>query len=90
MKNDVPRKAEGYIEEIAAALERDGAIAREGNAASTILQVAADEEASLIAMSTHGRAGIARWAFGSVAENVLRASRMPMLITRSVVVAEPA
>jgi nucleotide-binding universal stress UspA family protein len=34
-------------------------------------------------MSTHGRSGLARWVFGSVAEKVLRASPIPVLIVPS-------
>ena len=34
----------------------------------------------LIVMATHGRSGISRWAFGSVAEKVLRQSPVPVLL----------
>jgi nucleotide-binding universal stress UspA family protein len=36
----------------------------------------------LIAMATHGRTGVARWALGSITERVLHASTLPMLIVR--------
>jgi nucleotide-binding universal stress UspA family protein len=36
----------------------------------------------LIAMATHGYAGIQRWAMGSVTERVLHATRLPLLIVR--------
>ena len=51
--------------------------------AHAILQVAADERADLIAMTTHGHSGVARWAYGSVAEKVLRHSPCPLLILRT-------
>ena len=35
-----------------------------------------------IAMATHGRSGLERWAMGSVTEHVLGATRLPMLIVR--------
>ena len=38
-----------------------------------------------IVMSTHGRTGVGRLLFGSVAENVLRQADMPVLLVRSVV-----
>jgi nucleotide-binding universal stress UspA family protein len=38
--------------------------------------------ATLVAMSTHGRTGLMRWALGSVTELVLRAATMPLLICR--------
>jgi nucleotide-binding universal stress UspA family protein len=36
----------------------------------------------VIAMATHGRGGVARWALGSVTERVLHATRLPILIVR--------
>jgi nucleotide-binding universal stress UspA family protein len=36
----------------------------------------------LIAMATHGRHGIQRWALGSVADHVLHGTRLPLLIVR--------
>jgi nucleotide-binding universal stress UspA family protein len=36
--------------------------------------------ADLIAVSTHGRSGLGRWLFGSVAEHVVRHARVPVLL----------
>jgi nucleotide-binding universal stress UspA family protein len=55
----------------------------EGSPAETILETAKTEGATLIAMSTHGRSGLVRWALGSVAEKVARASDVPLLLVRS-------
>lgn len=38
----------------------------------------------LIAMATHGRGGLQRWAMGSVTERVLSATKLPLLIVRPV------
>ncbi|MBM3947527.1 MAG: universal stress protein [SAR202 cluster bacterium] len=46
----------------------------EGEPAEAILTAAADDPATLIAMTTHGRAGLARWVLGSVATKVLHAA----------------
>ncbi len=43
-----------------------------GSAADTIIQFAEDHEVDLIMMSSHGRSGLNRWVYGSVAERVLR------------------
>ncbi len=51
-------------------------------AAKAILQVAAADAVDLIAMTTHGRSGLPRWVFGSVAEKVLRAAPCPLLVSR--------
>ncbi len=37
-------------------------------------------QADVVVMSTHGRSGLARWAFGSVAETVLRESTCPIFV----------
>lgn len=55
-----------------------------GAAAGQILDAVAAEEADLVAMTTHGRSGLDRWAFGSVAEKVLRACPVPLLALRVV------
>ncbi len=53
-----------------------------GAPAETILNYAADQDVDLIAMSTHGRSGITRWAFGSVADKVLHSTHRPLLLIR--------
>ncbi len=53
-----------------------------GRPASKILDHAASLKATLIAMSTHGRSGFTRWTLGSVTEQVLRASPVPVLVLR--------
>lgn len=40
------------------------------------------ERCDLIAMTTHGAAGMPRWAVGSITERVLHATRLPLLIVR--------
>lgn len=51
-----------------------------GDPASEILAIAEREQVDLVAMSTHGRSGVARWWFGSVAEAVLRTCPPPVLV----------
>ena len=56
---------------------------REGDAAKVIAsEVSQDSSIFLIAMSTHGRSGLERWFFGSVAERVLQTSPLPLLLIR--------
>jgi nucleotide-binding universal stress UspA family protein len=40
-------------------------------------------EVAMVVMSTHGRGGLSRWIFGSVAEKVLHALTVPLLLIRS-------
>jgi nucleotide-binding universal stress UspA family protein len=51
--------------------------------AEAILHAAAECDAWIIAMATHGQGGVTRWAFGSVADEVLRRSRQPVLLVRA-------
>ena len=80
-------EAKAYFKELKERLPaRDARVTgliREGYPADVILHVAKEERATLIAMGTHGRTGIARWAWGSVAEDVLRRADVPVLLTRS-------
>jgi len=54
----------------------------QGDAAEAILSCAENEGADLIAISTHGRSGIRRFLFGSVATKLLEASPVPVLFLR--------
>jgi nucleotide-binding universal stress UspA family protein len=56
---------------------------RTGEAAVEIMQTARELHADLIAMTTHGRTGLRRLLFGSVAEAVLRAAHVPVVIVRA-------
>ena len=53
-----------------------------GYAAEEILSLADNEDADLIVMGTHGRKGIDRILFGSVAEKVVKNSSRPVLTIR--------
>lgn len=50
------------------------------NPAATIVEASQDGECDLVLMSTHGEAGIGRWAFGGVTDRVLRDGKSPMLL----------
>ncbi len=49
-----------------------------------ILQTADNLAVDLIVMSTHGRGGVQRWVYGSVADKVLRHANIPILLIRPV------
>ena len=77
-------KAEGDLDRAAKVLGDKGIATstevRIGEAAEEILAFAEEIGADLVAMSTHGRSGFGRWAFGSVAEKVLQASASPIML----------
>jgi nucleotide-binding universal stress UspA family protein len=58
-------------------------ITGQGPVVDSILDYAEKIGAELIAMSTHGRSGPARWIIGSVAERVVRAAKVPVLLVRA-------
>lgn len=49
---------------------------------SKIVQYAAEHKIDMIVMGTHGRSGLAHMVMGSVAENVVRKAKCPVLTVR--------
>jgi nucleotide-binding universal stress UspA family protein len=84
-------KAIAYLDEAGEGLRRMGAIVnskvalrdRGGSSAEKIIEAEDDTDADLVAMSTHGRRGLSKWAFGSVTDKVLRAGKLPVLVVRA-------
>ncbi len=76
-----------YLRGIEHQLTREGITVssevRFGRPADEIISLASDLKVDLIAMSTHGRSGLARWAYGSVADRVLHAAHCPVLLVRA-------
>jgi nucleotide-binding universal stress UspA family protein len=77
---------EQYLAEIEKRLKDSGLNVRSevliGKPAETIVEYASEKRISLIVMSTHGRSGLGRWVFGSVAEKVLQGVTTPILLVR--------
>lgn len=57
-------------------------VVAKGDPAEAILSGLEETDADAVVMSTHGRSGIGRFFFGSVAEKVLRHSHKPTLLLR--------
>ena len=53
-----------------------------GNAAEEILNFATEKNIDIIVMATHGRKGIDRILFGSVAERIVKYAHIPVLTLR--------
>ncbi len=89
------QRAIDYLNETGEALRSKGATVTAkvviGNAADEIVKAADEINANLIAMSTHGRSGLSRWAFGSITDRVLRHEEsVPILMVRAPRTAEKA
>ena len=54
----------------------------EGAVGHEILQAAGEINAGMIVMGTEGRTGFKRFSLGSVAESVMKSSRIPVLVVR--------
>jgi len=55
-----------------------------GDASEEIVKAAEKINANLIAMSTHGRSGLSRWAYGSITDKVLRReAKIPITVIRA-------
>jgi nucleotide-binding universal stress UspA family protein len=80
-------EAEDYLRALALRIAGEGIRARgcliEGPAAEAILEAAERERTTMIALTTHGRTGMARWMAGSIAEKISRASEVPVFLVPS-------
>lgn len=79
-------ETDGYLAKIAASLRQSGLTVQterpEGPASQAILRRADELDVDLIAMTSHGRTGLGRLVFGSVAGAVLHRSTRPLLVVR--------
>ena len=82
---DATREGENYLGEVVNRFtgSRVKRTVEQGTAADVIIDKAAADKTTLIAMTTHGRSGLNRWLLGSVAEKVLRATTNPLLLVRA-------
>lgn len=75
-----------YLDQVARRVQAAGVTAvtavRLGQPADEIISYASDVGCELIVMSTHGRSGLGRWVYGSIADKVLRGSTTPVLLVR--------
>lgn len=82
IQQELSRYLEGVAERLRPVAASVQTVVRSGQAAEEILRYAEETQADLIAMSTHGRSGISRWVYGSVADKVLRGAECPVLLVR--------
>jgi nucleotide-binding universal stress UspA family protein len=79
--------ARAYLVQVGRRLEAQGLTVqvetRLDPAAEAILSGALEAQADLIVMNTHGRGGLGRWVYGSVADRVMRQATLPVLLVRA-------
>jgi nucleotide-binding universal stress UspA family protein len=80
-------EARAYLEHVADALRRPGIKVQTevplDSAVEAIVDCARRTQADLVGLTTHGRSGLSRLVFGSVADGVLRGAPCPVLLARS-------
>lgn len=80
-------EAADYLDRLARSARHEGLEARGeaylGEPAERIVRAAKEDGADLIIMSSHGRTGLARTVFGSVAETVMRLAHCPVMVVKA-------
>ncbi len=81
------KSAKDYLDEVAKGIKFKGNIKTELISAEAEAEAIADyatkNDVDLIVIATHGRSGISRWMWGSVADRVLRSTCVPVLMIRA-------
>jgi nucleotide-binding universal stress UspA family protein len=84
IRKEFQAQTKEYLAKVTDQLKKKGinvqAVIVEGRPADEILNYAGQNQVDLIIMSTHGSSGLSRWAFGSVADKVIRHSPVPVLV----------
>ena len=88
MLRELKQEMEGYLKKTAEGLTALGLtkvswVALPGSDAEEIVGYANLHHDALVAMCTHGRSGVARWALGSVTEKVVRHTEEPVLVVHA-------
>ncbi len=87
-REGIKKEAQTYLNALEGEFRAKGVqvrkILEEGPVVRGIIDVAEREEVDLIAMASHGRSGLARVFYGSVAAGVLHQVDRPLLLVRSI------
>lgn len=86
--NQIETETKHYLNAQAAALRTQGLAdvtisSMPGVASEKLIELAQASPATLVAMCTHGRSGVNRWALGSVTDRVVRHLGGPVLVIRA-------
>jgi nucleotide-binding universal stress UspA family protein len=87
VQGQIEKDAREYLIDWQKKVQRAGVkcryLALEGFVSEAILRAVETEAVDLIVMSTHGRSGLSRWVFGSVATRVLETAPCPIFLVRA-------
>jgi nucleotide-binding universal stress UspA family protein len=80
-------EAEKYLKEVVARLRKTGVNARAdviyGKAGEVLSDYATKNKIDLVIIATHGRSGVSRWVWGSVADRLIHSVSVPVLMVRA-------
>ena len=87
MEEQRKQTAHAYLKKIMESTRIEAAVLShevlEGAVAATLSHWAEDNGVDLIVIASHGRSGISRWVYGSVADRVMRSACVPVLMIRA-------
>jgi nucleotide-binding universal stress UspA family protein len=87
INTEARKEAHAYLNQIIKRLLRSGITAHatvlSGKPAETLVDYIASNDIDILIMATHGRSGITKWFWGSIAEKVLRAVNIPVLLVKA-------
>lgn len=80
VKQDWQKALDGLADEFGRDLCQQAVVVEAVDVPRAIVEFAQREQADYLAMATHGRSGLRRLLLGSVAEQVIRASHLPVVV----------
>ncbi len=88
MEAEARAEAERYLNQLTSRVKYDGVSVQSkllagGLPADMIADYASENKTDLIIIATHGRSGVSRWVWGSIADRVLRSACVPVLMVRA-------
>ena len=87
IESESKQDAGEYLKKISAKVSLGGAVVKteviSGRPAEILAEYATKNQVDLIVIATHGRSGVSRWVWGSVADRILRSACIPVLMVRA-------
>jgi nucleotide-binding universal stress UspA family protein len=83
------KEAEDYLRNLLNRVHFEASASRSeilmGTTAENLIEYAEHNDVDLVIIATHGRSGIGRWVWGSIADRILRAGAVPVFMVRATV-----
>ncbi len=87
IEEEAKEEAQAYLRKASFKIKLNGTPVKTemifGRPAETLADYATQNQVDLIVIATHGRSGVSRWVWGSVADRILRSACVPVLMVRA-------